>query len=138
VLTFHACKFPSAEPDIKKASITYNHNILHTHEIHIWPLLHLAKGSVCYHQEIKPQQRRNKHLGQRPEKETPSPNKERKGIFTECISLYSTFGNNYIPDRTYCPSGVNVASIVVFGEGSKLNPHRCTKAKFLSKIYPVN
>ena len=30
----------------------------------------------------------------------------------------------YIPETTYCPSGVNVASIVL-GEGSKLNPQCC-------------
>uniref|UniRef100_A0A7C9DJ59 Uncharacterized protein n=1 Tax=Opuntia streptacantha TaxID=393608 RepID=A0A7C9DJ59_OPUST len=40
------------------------------------------------------------------------------------------------PERTYCPSGVNVASIVVFGEGSKLNPHRFSPA-YASRTYTL-
>lgn len=39
-------------------------------------------------------------------------------------SVYlSHIENNNIPEITYWPSGVNVDSIVVFGEASTLNPH---------------
>ena len=37
-----------------------------------------------------------------------------------------------IPESTYWPSGVNVASIVVLGDGSKLNAKRCTKDSSMS------
>jgi hypothetical protein len=41
--------------------------------------------------------------------------------------LLGELNQNQIPDTTYWPSGVKVASIVVLGDGSKLKPHRCKR-----------